>query len=131
MRIYVDRRLGDARELISFSETLVTVQEFYPHAVDYRPGARLPVDFRRLDESEVDTFTASLDDLSIEDELDFVAIFRCDLNSETHLDFTPFFSLSSVRRTRAIHRSWELPVDYGRSGIRSEAGVAPRLLGRP
>ena len=96
MRIFVDRRLGDARDLISLSETLVTVQEFYPHAVDYRPGARLPVDFRRLDESEVDTFTASLDDLSIEDELDFVAIFRCDLNSETALDFTPFLSLSPV-----------------------------------
>lgn len=96
MRIYVDRRLGDARDLISFSETLVTVQEFYPHAVDYRPGARLPVDFRRLDDSGVETFTASLDDLSIEDELDFVAIFRCDLNSETELDFTPFFSLSTV-----------------------------------
>ena len=96
MRIYVDRRLGDPRDLISLSDTLVSVQEFYPHAVDYRPGARLPVDFRTLDESEVDTFTASLDDLSIEDELDFVAIFRCDLNSETHLDFTPFFSLSAV-----------------------------------
>ncbi|MDE0208229.1 MAG: hypothetical protein OXP66_19615, partial [Candidatus Tectomicrobia bacterium] len=37
-----------------------------------------------------------LDELSIEDELDFVAIFRCDLNSEAHLDFTPFFSLSTV-----------------------------------
>ena len=96
MRIYVDRRLGDARDLISFSETLVTVQEFYPQSVDYRTGARLPVDFRRPDASEVHKYTASLDELSIEDELDFVAIFRCDLKSETDLDFTPFLSLSSV-----------------------------------
>ena len=96
MRIYIDRRLGDVHDVISFSETLVSVQESYPDAVDYRPGAKLPVDFRRLDESEVDKYTASLDELSIENELDFVAIFPCDLKSETSLDFTPFLSLSPV-----------------------------------
>ena len=58
MRIYIDRRLGDVHDVISLSETLVFVQEAYPDAVDYRPGARLPVDFRRLDESEVDKYTA-------------------------------------------------------------------------
>ena len=57
MRIYIDRRLGDVHDVISFSETLAFVQESYPDAVDYRPGAKLPVDFRRLDESEVDTYT--------------------------------------------------------------------------
>ena len=96
MRIYVDRRLGDVHNLISFSETLVPVQEFYPDAVDYRPGARLPVDFRKLHGSEIDKFTASLDELSVEEELDFVAIFPCDLKSERDLDFTPFLSLSPI-----------------------------------
>ena len=96
MRIYIDPKLGDVRDLISFSETLVSVQEFYPDAVDYRPGAKLPVDFRRLDESEIDKYTASLDELSIENELDFVAIFPCNLKSENALDFTPFLSLSPV-----------------------------------
>ena len=96
MRIYIDPKLGDVRDLISFSETLVSVQEFYPDAVDYRPGAKLPVDFRRLDESEIDKYTASLDELSIENELDFVAIFPCNLKSESALDFTPFLSLSPV-----------------------------------
>ena len=96
MRIYIDRRLGDVRDVISLSETLVFVQEAYPDAVDYRPGARLPVDFRRLAESELAKYTASLDELSIDNELDFVAIFPCDLKSETALDFTPFLSLSPV-----------------------------------
>ncbi len=96
MRIYVDRRLGDVDDVISFSETLVYAQESYPDAVDYRPNARLPVDFRRLDELEVEEYTASLDALTIEDELDFVALFPCDLNSESELDFTPFLSLSPV-----------------------------------
>ena len=96
MRIYVDRRLGDVDDVISFSETLVSAQEFYPDAVDYRPDAKLPVDFRRLNEREAEKYTASLDALTIEDELDFVAIFLCDLNSERELDFTPFLSLSPV-----------------------------------
>ncbi|MYE48570.1 MAG: hypothetical protein F4X96_03955 [Gammaproteobacteria bacterium] len=96
MKIYLDRRLGDVHDLVSFSETLVCAQEYYPDAVDYRPDARLPVDFRRLDELEVEKYTASLDELSIDDELDFVAIFPCDLESERVLDFSPFFSLSPV-----------------------------------
>ncbi|MDE0455581.1 MAG: hypothetical protein OXJ63_09775 [Gammaproteobacteria bacterium] len=96
MKIYLDRRLGDVHDLISFSETLVCVQEYYPDAVDYRPEARLPVDFRKLDEFEVNKYTASLDELSIEDELDFVAIFPCDQQSEQALDFSPFLSLSPV-----------------------------------
>ena len=96
MKIYLDRRLGDVHDLVSFSETLVCAQEYYPAAADYRPDARLPVDFRRLDEFEVEKYTASLDELSIDDELDFVAIFPCDLESERALDFSPFFSLSLV-----------------------------------
>ncbi len=96
MRIYVDRRLGDVRDLISFSETLVCAHESCPDAVDYRPDARLPVDFRRLGQREIEQYTASLDALTIEDELDFVALFPCDVNSERELDFTPFLSLSPV-----------------------------------
>ena len=96
MKIYIDGRLGDVHDLISFSETLVCAQEYYPDAVDYRPDARLPADFRRLDEFEVNKYTASLDELSIEDELDFAAIFPCGLKSERALDFSPFLSLSPV-----------------------------------
>ena len=96
MKIYLDRRLGNVHDLVAFSETLVCAQEFYPDAVDYRPDARLPVDFRRLDESGVARYTASLDELSIDDELDFVAIFPCGLKSERALDFSPFLSLSPV-----------------------------------
>ena len=120
MRIYIDRRLGDVHGVMSLSETLVLVQESYPGAVDYRPGARLPVDFRRLDESEVDTYTAPLDELSIENELDFVAIFRCDLKSERALDFTPFLSLSPVLALDASIDHGDCPsitVDR-RSGLR-------------
>ncbi|MYH32359.1 MAG: hypothetical protein F4013_06385 [Gammaproteobacteria bacterium] len=96
MKIYIDRRLGDAHDLISVSETLVCAQEYYPNAVDYRPDARLPVDFRRMNKVEINKFTASLDELSIEAALDFVAIFPCDLKSERALDFSPFLSLSPV-----------------------------------
>lgn len=96
MKIYLDRGLGDAHDLIAFSDTLVSVQEAHPDAVDYRSDARLPAAFRRLEEHEVETYTASLDDLSIEDELDFAAIFRCDLTAERALDFAPFHSLSPV-----------------------------------
>ena len=62
--------------------------------IDLAP--RLPVDFRRLHGSEIDKFTASLDELTVEQELDFVAIFPCDLKSERGLDFTPFLSLSPI-----------------------------------
>ena len=96
MKIYLDRRLGDVHDLVSFSETLVCAQEYYPNAVDYRPDARLPVDFRNLEEFEVEKYTAALEELSIEDELDFAAIFPCDRTSEQALDFSPFFSLSPV-----------------------------------
>ena len=96
MRIYFDRRLGDVQDLISFSDTLVYAQEYYSDAVDYRPGAKLPIDFRRLSESEIDEHTSSLDELSIDEELNFVAFFRCDLNSQRAPDFEPFFSLSPV-----------------------------------
>ena len=106
MKIYFDTRLGDVHDLISFSERLVAVQEFYPDADDYRPNARLPVDFRRMNEFEVGEYTASLDDLSIEDELDFVAIFHCDLKSEEALDFSPFLSLSPVAEL-------DPSIDYG------------------
>ena len=106
MKIYFDTRLGDVHDLISFSERLVAVQEFYPDADDYRPNARLPVDFRRMNEFEVGEYTASLDDLSIEDELDFVAIFHCDLKSGEALDFSPFLSLSPVAEL-------DPSIDYG------------------
>ena len=120
MRIYVDRRLGDVHDLISFSETIVCAQESYPDAVDYRPDARLPVDFRRLDEREIEKYTASLDALTIEDELDFVALFLCDPKSEGEMDFTPFLSLSPVVALdpsvdRGTHPS--ITVDRG-SGLR-------------
>ncbi len=109
-------------DLISFSETLVAVQEFYPDAVDYRPDARLPVDFRRMSEFEVGEYTAALDDLSIEDELDFVAIFHCDLKSEEALDFTPFLSLSPVA---ALDPS----IDYGNRPSITVDRVSGRRLG--
>ena len=96
MKIYLDARLGDVHDLISFSEKLVRVQDSYPDAAGYRPNARLPVDFRGLSQSEVGKYTASLDELSIEDELDFAAIFPCDLKSERAMDFSPFLSLSPV-----------------------------------
>ena len=96
MKIYIDRRLGDVHDLISFSETLVPAQELHPDVADYRPGALLPTDFRKLDELEVNRYTAPLDELSIEDELDFVATFPCEPKSERALDFSPFLSLSPV-----------------------------------
>ena len=107
MKIYVDRRLGNARELIAFSDTLVSVKRLHPDASGYRPDARLPADFRKLDEREVRTYTAPLNELSIEDELDFVAIFPCTLTSETATDFTPFLSLSPVV-------ALEPSIDHGR-----------------
>ncbi|MYK27709.1 MAG: hypothetical protein F4048_03425 [Gammaproteobacteria bacterium] len=96
MRVFFDGRLGDVQDLISFSDTLVCAQEHYPDAVDYRPGAKLPIDFRKLSESEVTEYTGSLDELSIEDELNFAAFFHSDLKSERALEFKPFLSLSPV-----------------------------------
>ena len=96
MRVFFDGRLGDVQDLMSYSDTLVCAQEHYSDAVDYRPGAKLPIDFRKLSESEITEYTGSLDELSIEDELNFVAFFHCDLNSERALEFKPFLSLSPV-----------------------------------
>ncbi len=96
MRIYFDPRLGDVRDLISFSDTLVCVKEYYSDAVDYRPNAKLPIDFRDLCDSEIIEHTGTLDELSIEDELNFVAFFHFDLKAERALDFEPFMSLSPV-----------------------------------
>ena len=96
MKVYFDTRLGGVHDLISVSDTLASVHEAYPNAVGYRPHARLPVDFRTLVDAEVGRHTATLDELSIDDELDFVAMFVCDLKSEVELDFTPFRSLSPV-----------------------------------
>lgn len=96
MRLYFDPRLGDLEELIAFSDRLVNAQAYYPDAVDYRPEAKLPIDFRALSRSEITEHTGSLDELSIEDELNFVAFFPCDLKAERALDFKPFVSLSPV-----------------------------------
>ena len=96
MKVYFDPRLGGVDELISISETLVFAHEAYPDAVDYRPHAKLPVNFRPLDEFEVRKYTAPMEELTIEDELDFVAIFLCGVKSEDELDFTPFLSLSPI-----------------------------------
>ena len=98
MRVYFDRRLGSVHDLVSVSDTLAFVHETYPDAVGYRPHARLPTGFRTLDESEVRRFTAHVDELALEDELNFVAMFPCDLKSESELDFAPFLSLSPVVR---------------------------------
>lgn len=96
MRVYVDTRLGAVHDLISVTDTLVFVREAYPDAVGYRARAKLPVGFRTLDESELTRHTATMAELSIDDELDFVAMFLCDLKSEVELDFAPFRSLSPV-----------------------------------
>ena len=96
MRVYFDSGLGRVHDLISVSETLAFVHEAYPDAVGYRHHAKLPVGFRMLDEAEVGRFTAPMDELAIEDELDFVAIFPCDQKSGSDMDFAPFLSLSPV-----------------------------------
>ena len=96
MKVYFDTKLGGVHDLISVSDTLVFVHEAFPDAIGYRPHARLPVDFHRLDDAEVGRHTATLDELSIDHELDFVAMFVCNLKSEVELDFTPFRSLSPV-----------------------------------
>ena len=96
MKVHFDIELGGVHDLISVSDTLAFVHETYPDAVDYRPRAKLPVDFRALDESEVGRYTASMDELSIDDELDFVALFPCDPKYGREFDFAPFASLSPV-----------------------------------
>ncbi|MXZ44850.1 MAG: hypothetical protein F4Z01_07750 [Gammaproteobacteria bacterium] len=96
MKIYFDPRLGPVHDLIAFSDTLVSVRESFSSAENYRPNAKLPVDFRQLDEFEIQKFTGTLDELSLEDELNFVAIFPCDPECDRTLDFTPFMSLSPI-----------------------------------
>lgn len=96
MNVYFDPRLGPVDELMTFSDTLVTVQEAFENTGDYRPNAKLPVDFRKLDEHEINKYTGTLDELSLVDVLNFVAIFPCDLHVEQSLDFAPFISLSPI-----------------------------------
>lgn len=82
--------MRNVHDVVSLNETLVFVKEAYPDAANYRPGARLPVDFRRLDESE------------------------------SAPDFTPFLSLSPVLALDASIDRWNCPsitVDR-RSGLR-------------
>ena len=82
--------------MVTYSDTLVSVHENFSITEDYRPNAKLPVDFRELDEHEVNQFTGSLDELSVDDELNFAAIFPCDPQSDQTLDFSPFVSLSQI-----------------------------------
>ena len=96
MKIFLDPRLGSAQELIAYSDSLVSVHEKFSNAEDYRPNAKLPIDFRELDEREVNQYTGSLDELSLDDELNFAAIFPCDPQSDQTLDFSPFVSLSPI-----------------------------------
>ena len=96
MKIFLDPKLHGMRDLVSLSDTVVPVRKAYPEASGYRAGAKLPVDFRTLDGAEVEGFTAPFDELTIDRELDFIAVFRCDLRSEMERDFTPFLSLSPV-----------------------------------
>ena len=96
MKIYFDPRLGPVHDLIAFSDTLVSVRESFSSAENYRPNARLPVDFRQLDEFEIQKFTGTLDELSLEDELNFVAIFPCEPECDRTLNFNPFMSLSPI-----------------------------------
>lgn len=96
MKVFLDPRLGSVQELIAYSDTLVSVCENFSNTEDYRSNARLPVDFRKLDELEASQFTSSLDELSIDDELNFCAIFPCDPHSDESLAFSPFVSLSPV-----------------------------------
>lgn len=96
MKIYFDPRLGPVDDLIAFSDTLVSVNENFSSTENYRPNAKLPVDFRQLDKFEIQKYTGTLDELSLEDELNFVAIFPCEPECDRTLDFTPFMSLSPV-----------------------------------
>lgn len=96
VKIFFDPTLGSIHELITISDTLVTVQENFSHDTDYRSDAKLPVDFRQLNEFEVQKYTGTFDELSIEDELNFVAIFPCEPECDRTLDFTPFMSLSPI-----------------------------------
>lgn len=121
MKIFYDPGLGGVHDLVSFSDTVVPVRDACPQAVGYRTSARLPVDFRLLNGSEVEEFTAPMDQLTIDDELDFVAVFRCDLGSESELDFAPFLSLSPVVEL-------DPSADYGDSpSITVDRGTGLRL----
>ncbi|MCY3541421.1 MAG: hypothetical protein OXH31_05890 [Gammaproteobacteria bacterium] len=108
MKIFFDSRLGSVHDLIAFSDTLVPVGEQFSSSDDYRPLAKLPVDFRKLNKSEVKKYTGTLDELSIEHELNFVAIFPCNPDSDRTLDFSPFISLSPISVLNAS-------VDYANS----------------
>lgn len=96
MQVYIDNRLGDANGLVSFTDTIVVARDAYPDCADYRPDARLPVGFRELDEQQLEKYTAPLEELTIESELDFIAVFRPDPETDDQSDFSPFFSLSPV-----------------------------------
>lgn len=101
MKVYFDPRLGTVHNLITFSDTLVNLRDNFRNSDDYRTNAKLPVDFRTLSEHEVGKYTGTLDELSLEEELNFVAFFRCDPHSEQKLDFTPFQSLSPITTLNA------------------------------
>ncbi len=96
LKVYIDTRVGDVNGLVSFTETLVIARDAYPECGDYRPDARLPVGFRELDDHQLETYTAPLEELTIGNELDFIAVFRPDPETESQSDFSPFFSLSPV-----------------------------------
>ena len=108
MKIYYDQRLGSVHDLIVYTDTLVSVQENFSDTDDYRPNAKLPADFRTLEEDEVKKYTGTLDELTIEDELNFVAIFPCEPESDHTLNFSPFNSLSQISVLNAS-------VDYANS----------------
>ncbi|MXZ56032.1 MAG: hypothetical protein F4Z14_07665 [Gammaproteobacteria bacterium] len=91
-----------------YSDTLVSVQENFSDSVDYRSNAKLPTDFRKLEEDELKKYTGTLDELTIEDELNFVAIFPCEPESDQTLNFSPFNSLSRISVLNAS-------VDYANS----------------
>ena len=96
MRIHIDRGLGDVAGLISFSDTLALARDVHPGCTDYRPEARLPIGFRPIDEQQIARYTAPLEELSIDDELDFIAVFLPNPDTDNPLDFSPFLSLSPV-----------------------------------
>lgn len=108
MKIYYDPRLGSVYDLIMYTDTLVSVQENFSDTFDYRPNAKLPADFRKLEEEEVKKYTGTLDELTIEDELNFVAVFPCEPESDQTLNFSPFNSLSQISVLNAS-------VDYANS----------------
>ena len=96
MKVYYDPRLGSVHDLITYSDTIVSVQDNFSDNVNYRPNAKLPSNFRKLEEVEVQKYTGTLDDLSLDDEINFVAIFPCEPKSDETLNFSPFTSLSQI-----------------------------------